>query len=580
MGEGGSTQSRVAALTGLRGLAAASVVFFHVWYYGGPDAATFPAGPFAPLFVKLDVGVTFFFVLSGFLLYRPYARALISDIPSPRLRHFAIARFLRIVPIYWIAVLTAAALAERQLFGQPWRLIANLFFVEFWFPGFLPPDLKTSTGSIAIVPSWALVVEMGFYITLPLVCFLAASVVRRTGRRVAAGVLPIVALMLLNGAAIAVEHLLDGDSRRAWVFNFPMHAGAFACGMAGTVLWILVEGRRTRLPAYWQWFVALGALFIAGTALKLSNTGHLTFADARWPVALAFALLLLLVVLSDDTGRVRSVLGARVFVGVGLASYSIFLVHDPIIRAFRSHDVAAAGWSGFFVTLAIVSLATGVLAFTSYRLLEKPSFVLKRRLTQPASGEPLDELLRRLVAGIDPSRVPKFTFNAGPIRVSEPQVAPIVRPILENAIAYGSAPYTVHAMVTGRDLLLVVEDDGRGIDPDFLPHLFEPGSRSEPSSHQPGAGLGLAHARTLARDRGGNVVYDGSWERGARFAVTLPLRRRASLARRLRDPLRQMRVRRTPWAPRARSEPISKRSTLSLAWAWQTTSGPDRGSGS
>jgi peptidoglycan/LPS O-acetylase OafA/YrhL len=525
----------VAALTGLRGLAAASVVFYHVWYYGAPGAQSFPAGPLEVPFAKLDLGVTFFFVLSGFLLFRPYARALLSDSAWPPLRSFAIARFLRIVPVYWAIVLAVAALAERSLFEQPWRLLANLFFLEFWFPSFLPDDLRTSNGSIAIVPSWALVVELGFYLTLPLLCLLAGRMARATDRRVLAASLPAAILFLVGAASIVVEHSLDGDFRRAWEFNFPMHASAFACGMAGTTIWVLWEQGRIRLPARWQLPTALVALAIALPPLKLVSGGQITLADSRGLVAISFGLLLLLVVLSPDASRVRSLLGARLLVLTGLASYSIFLVHDTIVRSIRSHDVASASVGGFLVTLLLVGAATAAATVVSYRFLEKPCFALKRRLTQGPTAEPIQPLLERLVSDIDPARARDFTIETAPAsQPVEPRVlSPILTPLLRNAVAYGAAPYVVRAGVSDETLRLVVEDAGRGIEEEFVPRLFEPYSRSETSSRLPGAGLGLASARQTARDHGGDVVYEAPAEGGARFAVTLPVRRPRSGAARL-----------------------------------------------
>ncbi|HKI91396.1 MAG TPA: acyltransferase family protein, partial [Gaiellaceae bacterium] len=143
-----SSASRVSALTGLRGLAAASVVVFHVWQYGAANGVRFTAGPFGRVFASLDIGVTFFFVLSGLLLYRPYARALLAGRAWPQLRNFAVARFLRIVPVYWAAVLVVAASAERWLFHHPWRLLANLCFAEFAIPSFYTDDLGVDNGSI------------------------------------------------------------------------------------------------------------------------------------------------------------------------------------------------------------------------------------------------------------------------------------------------------------------------------------------------------------------------------------------------------------------------------------------------
>jgi peptidoglycan/LPS O-acetylase OafA/YrhL len=523
MRSGSSTQSRVAALTGLRGLAASTVVLYHVWLYGGPGAAKFPAGPLWTPLTSLEAGVTFFFVLSGFLLYRPYARALVTDGAWPDLRRFAIARFLRIVPVYWIVVLAVVTLTERELFSRPWRLLANLTFLEFWFPSFLPHNLGTSNGSIAIVPSWSLVVEAAFYVSLPVLGVAAVGFVRRTRRHIAAAFVPPVLLALVGGASVVVESRLHGDWLQVWQSNFPFHAGWFACGMAGTTVWVLWEAERFSLPRRWEWMVGGAALLIAAVALKASGTGVLSPVDTQGLNALAFSLALLLVVLSADARWVRLTLGRPLFVGIGLASYSIFLVHDPIIRAFRDTGAVSDDTTGFLVTLAVVGAATAAATFVSYQLLEKPCFALRRRLTGGPASPQLRGSLERLIAAIDAQRAPDFTIDA-PIRVDDPRaLEPIVTPLLQNALAYGDAPFAVRASHADGRLRLVVEDAGRGVRADFVPHLFEPYARSEQSSKLPGAGLGLATARRRARELGGDVVYEPGSSPGARFAVVLPL---------------------------------------------------------
>lgn len=382
--------SRIAALTGLRGVAASSVVVYHVWLYGAPDAAPVDVGPFERFFTNLDVGVTFFFVLSGFLLYRSYARSLITGAPRPRVRNFAIARVLRIVPAYWLILLVTVALTERSLFDGAWRFVANAFFLQYAIPSFLPHDLASANGSIAIVPSWSLGVEAGFYISLPLVAAGADVFARRTGRRVLAVFLPVAALAVVGAASIAVEHVLSGNVLRDWQFGFPIHAGFFACGMAGTSLALLWQEGRFSLDLRTKAILGLLALILGGVSVKLHHRGHLTWVDYQWPIAITLSVFLLFVLLAPEHGRLQSSLGSRLLVATGLASYSIFLVHDQIIREVRRHSLVGGTVGGFLVELTIVAAATAAATFASYRLVEKPCFALKRRLTAvPAPPEEL-----------------------------------------------------------------------------------------------------------------------------------------------------------------------------------------------
>src|SRR4051794_5593020 len=105
--------ARFPLFDGARGLAALSVLVFHVTL-GGYNALP---SPIRELLAHLDVGVTLFFVISGFLLYRPFVLARFQGAPRPRTRSYAVRRVLRIVPGYWVALtVVALVLGEHSVF--------------------------------------------------------------------------------------------------------------------------------------------------------------------------------------------------------------------------------------------------------------------------------------------------------------------------------------------------------------------------------------------------------------------------------------------------------------------------------
>jgi peptidoglycan/LPS O-acetylase OafA/YrhL len=374
--------ARVSALTGLRGLAASSVVLYHVWLYGGPAASTFEVGPLHRLFTNLDSGVTFFFVLSGLLLYRSYARSLITGSGWPSSRNFAIARLLRIVPAYWLILIVTVALTQSRMFDHPLRIVANALFLQYAIPSFLPYSLASSNGSIAIVPSWSLGVEAGFYLCLPFVAAAGRAFATRTDRRTVAVFLPPALLAIVGGASIALEHLLRGNVMRDWQLAFPIHGGFFAAGMAGTAIVLLWQQGRVRLSASTKLALVLSALLLAALSVKIHHRGWLTWVDYQWLIAISISAFLLLILIAPEHNRLQRFLGSRAFVFSGLASYSIFLVHDQMIRALRDQSLASQSTYWFVAELCIVGIGTAIAAFASYQLVEKPSFALKRRLTR------------------------------------------------------------------------------------------------------------------------------------------------------------------------------------------------------
>ena len=95
---------RSAAIDSLRAIAALAVLGIHVGHYSRVNVDAW-YGAFTS---HLNVGVTLFFLISGFLLYRPWAAALLQDGAPPSLARYARRRFARIVPAYWLALTVLA----------------------------------------------------------------------------------------------------------------------------------------------------------------------------------------------------------------------------------------------------------------------------------------------------------------------------------------------------------------------------------------------------------------------------------------------------------------------------------------
>ena len=108
--------------------------------------------------------------------------------------------------------------------------------------------------------------------------------------------------------------------------------------------------------------------------------------------------------------------------------------------------------------------------------------------------------------------------------VADPAVLErIVGNLLTNALRYGEPPVRLHAKQTDTHLRIVVSDRGEGVDPTFVPHLFDRFRRSDRSRGSgTGAGLGLAIARAYARAHGGDLLFHPTNEGGALFELILP----------------------------------------------------------
>ena len=159
---------------GYRALAAGAVLLLHVGVASGYVFRNTGVGRYV---FRLDVGVAVFFLISGFLLYRPFAVAHLADGGSgPRPRDYFRGRFLRIFPAYWVA-LTAVVLFQHG----PTHRIHNLGdFIAYY--GLLQ-QYTVAHHFGGIQQAWTLCVEVSFYVFLPVWALAIRALAKRSSSR-------------------------------------------------------------------------------------------------------------------------------------------------------------------------------------------------------------------------------------------------------------------------------------------------------------------------------------------------------------------------------------------------------------
>jgi peptidoglycan/LPS O-acetylase OafA/YrhL len=409
-----SSGGRLAGIQGVRALAASSILLFHVWVFAAPDGESFDLGPVSRyLFPHLPLGVTLLFVLSGFLLYRPFAAAVMRERETPSLLAYLRNRALRILPAYWVILLVTGLVLQtthvRESSGMlgtgalddPVLLLVNIAFMQ----NFYPSTLLTGVG-----PAWALAAVVVFYLVLPLLVLVAAGLAKRATTRAGrtwAALAPaiLLAALGLSGRAVAAFVLPGGAWGADWHSvierSFWAHADFFAVGLAVAVLRIESEEGRLRLPKWWRWAAVGAVLLIALPTAKFATPegyadGSLSNHVYDVLMALVCGLFLALVVLpaNEAPSILVRTLETPVIAGVGVVSYSLFLWHVPLVFWLRSHGFTLGGAAGFVVDAVLVAaIAVGLSALT-YRYLEYPAL---RRKASTRAG-------RRLGNAVAPAR--------------------------------------------------------------------------------------------------------------------------------------------------------------------------------
>jgi peptidoglycan/LPS O-acetylase OafA/YrhL len=346
----GDATHRIKALDGLRGIAVAAVVIYHL------SPSLLPGG---------FLGVSVFFVLSGYLI----TTLLLGESRSTGsigLRRFWGRRFRRLMPAALaalaVAVVVAALVGDaHQLRTLPGDVSAAVFYVANW--RFIA--VGTAYGAHYQQPSvvqhfWSLAIEEQFYVVVALVAALLAHFApsRRTWFLVFGA--------LALGSMATTIILGPTDTNRIY---FGTATRAFEL-LAGSLLAIALGGRsftprsaRGRLALQ---AVGLGAMIVLiGAFARIHIENKWLYRGGLW-VAAAVTVAILVAVRSR--GPLARAMAWRPLVALGLISYGVYLYHWPLFIWLTPTTTHLDG-----LALAAVRLgATFTLAIASYRLLEQP----------------------------------------------------------------------------------------------------------------------------------------------------------------------------------------------------------------
>jgi peptidoglycan/LPS O-acetylase OafA/YrhL len=374
---------RFPMLDGVRAIAALSVVVLHV-----SDRSGFSQHQIVgALTARLNVGVALFFVLSGFLLYRPFVAARVDGRPSSTVTRYLRRRALRILPGYWVALTVTA--------GVGWVTFA----LGWWrYAFFLQPYNIYSLFS-GINPAWTLSIEVLFYLSLPLWVLVARRLLagRPRDTQIRAELWAVGALAVFGIAFRTAAVLMQNTS--LWVISYPAHLAWFAGGMGLALLTLWLEDRpapRLLRPLIASpaacWVLALAAYLTAAYAVGLprglgsSPTPWENIAGHVLYLAVAVLVTLPAVVGAQQPGgiargasaAIRRLLGHPLALWLGAISYGIFLYHDPFLDWLIARGFLDSAPGLPYVDLLIVVIGGAVLmGAASYYLVERPFLRLK-----------------------------------------------------------------------------------------------------------------------------------------------------------------------------------------------------------
>lgn len=375
-------RDHLAALTSLRFVAAFAILVLHYRDLLGPLPDWLLRG-----IVGGQYGVTFFFVLSGFILTYRYRESFAEGVADAGFWSFQRYRLARIYPVYLLGLLldTPWHLIERVQVGQlaavgptywaSWLL--NLVGLQSWVPA-------TPFAMFWNTPGWSVSAEFFFYATFPFVCAWLSARVRTTARLAA-----LFSAVLLGGVALyaGVIYLLNyvwGVGSEAQylvlVYNPLLRYSEFMAGCIagqfflrpGAAAGFLAAGAskgRLRRDAV----ISISLLVVCARIWSADYTG-----PSQWlwllDVALKYAVFILpftaiILAIASGPTTLHGWLEHRWMVLLGEASYALYIIHWSVTTFLRMGFLGAYGTPLVHVAFLLMTVAASLLV---YRHVEVP----------------------------------------------------------------------------------------------------------------------------------------------------------------------------------------------------------------
>lgn len=351
------------------------IVGHHIFFAAGTTSNSSSWGRFTG---RLDVGVPIFFVLSGFLLFRPFVASILSGQDFPSIKNFVFKRFLRIFPAYWLALIVLLSIGAVVVNGATGFLF-SFFLLHVYHP------YRAITG---ITQSWSLATEIAFYALLPFLALMLRrlSAKRTTNQRAIVVALSLGGLYVFSLLFRLVIHLANPWWARITPVWLPAQIDIFALGMFVALLseWAKKNPSIRKLnlsiahKVSWAFTLAAGSFVVMSTqfdlAVGLETASFISETLRQATYGLIGVLIVAPFALGEGSTKWHLLFGLKPVAWVGLVSYGIYIWHQILISGhFAERHMPYTLFDGGILDRFAWGLASSLLlASLSYYLLEEP----------------------------------------------------------------------------------------------------------------------------------------------------------------------------------------------------------------
>jgi peptidoglycan/LPS O-acetylase OafA/YrhL len=306
--------------------------------------------PFSEILLAAPTGVSYLYVLSGFVMALVYFR------PNEKfdIAGYWKARFVRIYPLYLIAfLLTCYFYADTILRIKPQKILANIFVVQAWIPAY------SQSFNYA---AWSMTVEFFFYAIFPFFTMWAYK--QSTKKLISVSVIFWVVSQIIY-QVLWVAYF--PERKDTIVYNPIFHLNSFIMGVVGGI-WYLREGKNQTIQAKTIFSTLFFSFMFVFIYCVVSRKNPELFPNDLQPMAglLAPFMILFIISLSLDKSRISNMLNHPALVTLGETSYAIYILHVPIVWLFERYLHTTASISNpqqiFGASVIPMMVAIGLLA--------------------------------------------------------------------------------------------------------------------------------------------------------------------------------------------------------------------------
>lgn len=341
---------RIESLTSIRFLAALMVVFSHMGFLANSES-TLLKSLYDNVFYEGYIGVTFFFILSGFILSFSYT----ARIKNKKIKKidYIISRFARIYPLHILTFLISLPLVFYAIYKSSdefLTLIPNLLLIQSFIP-------SSEFFFSANAPSWSLSNEMFFYLLFPLLIF-----------RNSFFILTISLFIALFQVYISHSSLSQAQ-QHYWIYIFPV--SRLLDFMTGILLYRLYSYMKDKdIKINPDRFQVFSILFLIMAIAMKGNIAQAYRFDLYYIIPMSF----LIFSFAYSEGKISAFLSTKIFILLGEASFSLYLIHQLVIRYISSINSFAFGFEGVFWDIAfsllviVISIALSLFMYKFYEM--------------------------------------------------------------------------------------------------------------------------------------------------------------------------------------------------------------------